>query len=153
MKRYSVAGRLAAEHSPNAQLALESHESNKAGGLLGRWAEPVLHFRREVVDALLVVCACEAFVQREPHADIGHVVVGKKCLDIQRELGVDSRYGVVGFVAGAKFAHRVLEHCAEDLESNLRDISALLRAEKVSGAADLEIKRGDLEARAKFRVF
>ena len=42
--------------------------------------------------------------------------------------------------------HRVLQQLAVQLVADRRDVAALLGAEDVAGAADLQVAHGDLEA-------
>ena len=45
--------------------------------------------------------------------------------------------------------HRLLQHLLVKLEADFLDMAGLLVAEKIAGAADIEIVRGELEAGAE----
>src|SRR5262249_50895135 len=67
---------------------------------------------------------------------------------VEGELGVD----LVDHGLAAELVDGLVEHLAEELEADGGDGAALLGAEEVAGAAELEVEGGDLEAGAKLGV-
>ena len=57
--------------------------------------------------------------------------------------------GVVGLDLALQLAHRALQHGGVELEAHGLDVSALLAAQQIAGAAQLQVERRDLEARAQ----
>ena len=51
-----------------------------------------------------------------------------------------------------QLVHRLLQHLRVHLEADRRDVAALLVAQQVAGAADLQVAHGDLEAGAQLGV-
>ena len=49
----------------------------------------------------------------------------------------------------ARRFHRLLEELLVELDADLADMAGLLLAQKVAGAADVEVVAGELEARAQ----
>ena len=53
----------------------------------------------------------------------------------------------------AELVHRLLEHLAEEVEADRGHVAALLGAEEIARAAQLEIERRDLESREPSSVW
>ena len=51
--------------------------------------------------------------------------------------------------AGLEVEDRLLQHRLIQLEADFLDVPGLLVAEQIAGAADIEVVRGELEARAE----
>ena len=62
---------------------------------------------------------------------------------------VDGRAPIVLEIFALEFANRLLEELGVHLEADRLDVPALLAAEQVAGAADLEVERRDAEAAAE----
>src|SRR5262249_27550792 len=52
----------------------------------------------------------------------------------------------------AELGRRFVEHLAEEIETDARDVPRLLGAQEIARAAELEIERSDLEATPELRV-
>jgi hypothetical protein len=52
-----------------------------------------------------------------------------------------------------ELGHRLVQHLHVQLEAERRDVTGLLRAEQVTGAADLEVAHRDLEPRRPSSVW
>ena len=85
----------------------------------------------QIPGLVLVHRAGEPLVEREPHADVGDVVLRQERLDIEVELGLD----FVEHGLPAQLMHGIFEHLSEQIESDRRNVSALFGSEQVSGAA------------------
>ena len=100
------------------------------------------------VDLALVVDVGEPAIEAEPHREVGDVVLR----DQHRHADGDLRRPAVGGglgAAGLHHHHGLFQHLLVKLEADLLDVAGLLLAEQIAGAADVEIVRGKLEARAE----
>ena len=61
----------------------------------------------------------------------------------------DQRSATGAAMPAFRLMHRLLQHLLIELEADLLDVAGLLLAEQIAGAADVEIVRGELEARAE----
>ena len=98
--------------------------------------------------SLLVLDLGQPAIEREPHRQVGDVVLR----DHHRRADGDLRRPLVGDRrgdAGLEARHRLLQHLLIELEADLLDVAGLLVAEEIAGAADVEIVRGKLEAGAE----
>ena len=71
--------------------------------------------------------------------------------DVQAQ--VELRFGLVGSGFALHFADGAFEHLRVELEADGFDVSALLAAEEISGAAKFEIEGGDFESGAEVGEF
>ena len=98
------------------------------------------------LDLALVLDLGEAPIEHEPHRQVGDVILR----DHHRRADGDLRRPLVGDGrgdAGLEARHRLLQHLLVELEADLLDVAGLLLAEQVAGAANVQIVRGELEAR------
>ena len=65
-------------------------------------------------------------------------------------LQIDGGFNVGQHFAGSQFFDRPLQQLAIQIESNRFDVAVLLSAKQVARAAQLEIERGNAEARPQF---
>ena len=84
-------------------------------------------------------------VRRQPLVHVRDVVV----VDPQIQPQVHGRAAFVFEVFALQLADRVFEQLDVHVEANGFDVAALLAAEQIAGAANLEVERGDAEAAAE----
>ena len=61
----------------------------------------------------------------------------------------DQRSATGSAMPAFRLVHRLLQHLLVKLEADFLDMAGLLVAQKIAGAADIEIVRGELEAGAE----
>ena len=80
---------------------------------------------------------------------VGTVIAGQQCRDAQIDFrGYRQRCRQVGhFVAALQCRHRGIEHVGVERETDVVNLAALVFAEHLAGAADLQVVHGQEEAR------
>src|SRR6185436_10175593 len=89
--------------------------------------------------------AGEPAIDRQPLAHVGDVLL----VDSKIELQIHRGAARIGDLLSFDLLDRLLEQLHVRLEADGVDVSALLAAKQVTGAANLEIERGDAEAAAE----
>ncbi len=113
-------------------------------------AEAVGDLLEQGVDLLGLARAGESLVQRQADVDVAAVGVGQQRGRVQVDLGHRrERRQQVGLAAVLQRTHRLGEHVVVELEADLHHVAALVVAEHLAGAADLEVVHREVEARAE----
>ena len=139
----SICSTLARRHSDLMATILQ-----QVLDLVRQRSEAVDQLGAEGLDLLLVLDVGKPAVEREPHRQVGDIILR----DQHRRADGDLRRPAVGDRrgdAGLEARHRLFEHLLVELEADLLDVAGLLVAQQVAGAADVEIVGGELEAGAK----
>ena len=119
-------------------------------GLRRQLAEAVDDLLQQGVDLVGVLRGGELLVERQPQVHVAAVVVGQQGGGVQVDLGRDrQRRQQVGLLPGLERAHGLAEHLVVELEADLHHVAALVLAEHLAGAADLEVVHREVEARAQ----
>jgi hypothetical protein len=114
-------------------------------------AEAVDELDLECVQVGLGARVCDAFVMHEPHVHVGHVVLGYQGGQADElDLGtVCERILDVGLAAFAQGRHGAAQKLVVEREADRLNLAALAFAEQLARAADLEVVRGEREARTE----
>ena len=129
-------------------IGLDRGDLEEIADFVRQHAEAVAHLGGEIVDLLVGLEIGEPPVQRQPHREIVDVILG----DQHRHADGDLRRPAIGgrlHHAGLEVEDRLLQHRLIELEADFLDVAGLLLAEQIAGAADIEVVRGELEARAQ----
>ena len=125
----------------NFNVAYSSRLRTGAGGSPYR----SVNFAAHVLQLLIGFDARHALVHPQALVFLRDVV-GRNT-NVEPEIELD--LGLFGLHLALELADGLLEHRRVHLEADGVDLSALLAAEQVAGAADFEVERGDAESAAE----
>ena len=134
-----------------AAEALDGHDLEQAVGLGRQRAEAVDQLGGQGLTVLGLLGLRQPAVHRQAHVEVGDVVLR----DQHGRAGVDQRrpapVAVQRFspLALAQLGDGVLQHLLVELDADLLDMAALLVAQQVAAAPDVEVVAGQLEAGAQ----
>ena len=135
---------------PHAECARNQFELRDAQQVLRRRrqrAEAIVQLRGELIELRLARCSGDALVERQTHVHIGDVSVRQEGRQAQLHLGGGGeRLIEERLAARLQRLHRMLEHVEVQRQPDLGHLTALLLAEQLAGAADLEIVSRQHEA-------
>jgi hypothetical protein len=113
-------------------------------------AEAVDQLHLQLLQRLAVRRAGDALVQHQAQVDVRHQVLRQQRGDAEFHLDAEVERTVeVGLLAGAQRLDGPLQHLQVHAEPDLVDLAALLVAQQLAGAADLQVVGREGEARAK----
>ena len=127
---------------------LDRHDLQEMLDLFGQRTEAVDQFGGESFDVPFVFDFGQPPVEREPHREIGDVILrnqNRRADGDLRRPAVGDRRGDTGFQA----QNRLFQHLLIELETDFLDVAGLLLAEQIAGAANIEVVRGELESGAE----
>ena len=134
----------------------ERYPHERLGGA-GRLAEAVVEPHLVALQFLLRRDGVELAIEHYPLALTGHPALG----EVGGQVGLYGAVGAeglllaavggvdIGELARAELAHGLVEHLLVGLVAEVGDKSALLRAEHIARAADVEVLQGDAHAAAQ----
>ena len=131
-----------------AAIALDRRDLEEIAHLVRQHAEAIAQFGGEIVDLVVGVEIGQPPVQRQPHREVGDVILrnqhGHADGDLRRP-AVGGRFDH----AGLEVEDRLLQHRLVKLEADFLDMAGLFLAEQIAGAADIEVVRRQLESGAQ----
>ncbi len=140
-------------HPANAKgscALAEGGQLHQGFGRLRQEAEAVDQLHFEFAQLLLVRRTGDPLVHGEPHIDVRDVVVREQGRQAQLHLGVLTHELFEGrLLAMFERLHRLLQHLHVEGEADRFDLAALIVAQQLACAADLQIVGGERKAGAE----
>jgi hypothetical protein len=113
-------------------------------------AEAVGDLFQQRVDVLGLLGRGQALVQAQPRVHVAAIGVGQQRGGMQVDLGGGAEGAQqVGLAPGLQRAHGLGQHVVVELEAHLHHVAALVLAQHLAGAADLQVVHRQVEARAQ----
>ena len=129
---------------------LECHDLQEIIHLFGQGAEPIHQFGRHRLTFRIVLQGADAAIKPEPDRQIAHIGLRDQHRQAQPDIGRPiPRDRLLASLLRAQFRHRILQHLLVELDADLAYMPALLVTQQISGAANIQIMRGQSEARAE----
>ncbi len=129
------------------RLALQQRERNQRFDGGGRRSVAIRDFRAAGRRLLRVACVGDALVCAQALLLVADVLGRDANVEPQVERGVDLDRPLLAL----QFADRLFEQAEIHIEAHRRNVSVLFAAQQVARAAQFQIERRDLEARAQIR--
>jgi hypothetical protein len=105
------------------------------------------------VDLVERVGRGQALVEAQAHMHVAAIGIGQQGGGVQVDIGVAAetaqRREQVRLLAGLERAHGLAQHLVVELEAHLHHVAALVVAQHLAGAADLQVVHREVEARAQ----
>ena len=112
--------------------------------------EAIVELRGQLIEPGLAVGGGDALVERQPHVHIGDIGLGQERRQAQLHFGGGGERLIERRLAPRlEGAHGVVEHVEVQRQADLGHLAALLLAQQLARAANLEVVGREHEARAE----